>query len=42
MTAKLAGDNIDVNSIEGVDDIFNDVPQPFEELETRYIEEKYF
>ena len=42
VTVKLAGAGIDVNSIEGLDDTFNDVPQPFEELETWYKQEKYF
>jgi hypothetical protein len=42
VTSKLAGAGIDVNNVEGLDDLFNDVPQPFEELETRHKQEKYF
>lgn len=42
VTAKLAAAGVDVNSILGLDDLFEQVPQPFEELETRHKQEKYF
>ena len=40
VTAKLAG--VDVSNILGLDDLFEQVPQPFEDLETRHKQEKYF
>ena len=42
VTAKLAAAGVDVNSILGLDDLFEQVPQPCEELETRHKQEKYF
>ena len=40
MTAKLADAGVDVSDVEGLDHLFNDVSQPFEELETRHKQEK--
>ena len=34
--------NIDVHSIAGLDEVFTTVPSPFEGLESRYLQEKYF
>ena len=42
VTAKLADAGVDVSGVEGLDHLFDDVPQPFEELETRHKQEKYF
>lgn len=42
VTAKLAAAGVDVSNILGLDDLFEQVPQPFEDLETRHKQEKYF
>ena len=39
-TLAVAG--IDVGGIHGLDEVFQDTPSPFEGLETRYLQEKYF
>ena len=40
--AKLASIGIDVNDIEGLNEVFRDVPNPFEGLETRHKQEKFY
>lgn len=42
VSAKLAMAGIDVNNIQGLEDLFDEVPQPFEDLETRHKQEKFF
>lgn len=42
VTAKLATAGVDVSNILGLDDLFEEVPQPFQDLETRHKQEKYF
>lgn len=39
---KLASSGIELNSVEGLQDVFQNVPSPFEGLETRYKQEKFF
>ena len=38
---KLASAGIDPSSVDGLLDVFN-VPSPFEGLETRYMQEKFY
>ena len=40
--AKLAMAGVDVNDVQGLEGLFNEIPQPFEDLETRHKQEKYF
>ena len=42
VSEKLASSGIDVDSIEGLQEVFQDFPSPFQGLETRYFQEKYF
>lgn len=42
VTAKLAAAGVDVSNILGLDDLFEQVPQPFEDSETCHKQEKYF
>ena len=39
---RLASSSIDADSVEGLQDVFQDLPSPFEGLETRHLQEKYF
>ena len=38
----LSSGGIDLNSIDGLNEVFEDVPNPFVGLETRYLQEKYY
>ena len=38
----LSSSGIDLNSINGLNEVFVDVPNPFMGLETRYLQEKYY
>ena len=38
----LSSGGIDLNSIDGLNEVFVDVPNPFMGLETRYLQEKYY
>ena len=40
--AKLASAGVEIDSIEGLEGLFSDVPNPFDGLGTRYQQEKYF
>lgn len=40
--AKLAELGLDPDAIEGLDDIFKNVTDPFEGIETCHLQEKYF
>lgn len=40
--AKLATAGIDVDGIEGLQEVFQDVPNPFDGLQTRHMQEKYY
>ena len=40
--AKLATAGIDIDEIEGLNEVFRDVPNPFEGLETCYKQEKFY
>ena len=40
--AKLAESGVDPSAIHGLDSAFEDVTNPFEGLETRYLQEKSF
>lgn len=40
--ARLAESGVDPKSIEGLDDVFVDVIDPFDGLETCHLQEKYF
>lgn len=40
--SELAMAGIDVNNIQGLEDLFDEVPQLFEDLETRHKQEKFF
>ena len=40
--AKLAESGVDPSTIDGLDSAFEDVSNPFESLETSYLQEKYF
>lgn len=42
VTAKLSEAGIDLATIPGLDSLFDEVPQPFMDLETKYKQEKYF
>ena len=37
--AKLSETGVDLATIPGLDSLFNEVPQPFMDLETRYKQE---
>ena len=39
---KLSSNGIDVDDIDGLDQVFEDVPHPFEGLKTRFLQEKYY
>ena len=39
---RLASSGVDADSVEGLQDLFQDLPSPFEGLETRHLQEKYF
>ena len=39
---KLASAGIELNSVEGLQEVFQNVPSPFEGLETRYKQEKFY
>ena len=39
---KLSSTGIDVEDIDGLDQVFEDIPHPFEGLKTRFLQEKYF
>ena len=40
--AKLAEADIDFEAIHGLDDVFNDLPNPFCGIETSYLQENYY
>lgn len=40
--AKLAALGVDENIIEGLREVFTDVPSPFQGLETRHLQEKFY
>lgn len=42
VTAKLAAVGVDLSNCLGLNDLFEQVPQPFEDLETRQKQDKYF
>lgn len=42
VSAKLADSGVDPSTIHGLDGVFEDVTNPFEGLETTYLQEKYF
>ena len=42
MNEKLAHAGIDPNSIDGLQDVFTELSDPFKELDTEYLQEKYF
>ena len=33
---------VDVEKMTGLQEVFNDIPSPFQGLETRYLQEKYY
>ena len=39
---KLSSSGIDVEDIDGLDDMFEDIPDPFKGLKTRFLQEKYY
>ena len=39
---RLACVGVNADSIEGLHDVFHDHPSPFEGLETRHLQEKYY
>lgn len=39
---RLASAGVDADSVEGLQDVFQDYHSPFEGLETRHLQEKYF
>ena len=39
---KLSSTGIDVEDIDGLDQVFEDLPHPFEGLKTRFLQEKYY
>ena len=39
---RLSSTGIDVEAIDGLDQVFEDVPHPFEGLKTRFLQEKYY
>ena len=39
---RLASSGVDEEKIEGLQEVFQDIPSPFEGLETRHLQEKYF
>ena len=38
----LAFSGVNIESVNGLQEVFEDVPHPFEGIETRYKQEKYF
>ncbi len=40
--AKLAAAGIEIDDIEGLNEVFQDVPNPFEGLETHHKQEKFY
>ena len=40
--AKMAAAGIDYRDIDGLQEIFQEVPHPFEGLQTRHLQEKYY
>ena len=40
--ANLASNGINPNDVNGLDDIFSEIVQPFQGLETGFKQEKYF
>ena len=42
MNEKLAHAGIDPNFIDGLQDVFTELSDPFKELDTEYLQEKYF
>ena len=40
--AKLAAAGVDYRDVEGLPEIFDNVTSPFQELQTRYMQEKYY
>lgn len=39
---ELTVAGVDVEKITGLQEVFNDIPSPFQGLETRYLQEKYY
>lgn len=40
--ASLANAGIDLDNVPGLDEVFRDLPKPFNGLETRFKQEKYY
>ena len=40
--ASLANAGIDLNDVPGLDDVFRELPMPFDGIETRFKQEKYY
>lgn len=39
---RLANAGVDVDSVEGLQEVFHDLPSPFEGLNTQHLQEKYY
>ena len=39
---ELSRSGVDIQGIAGLEEVFEDVPSPFEGLETRFLQEKYY
>ena len=40
--ASLAEAGVDIDSVPGVNEVFQNLPRPFDGLETRFMQEKYY